>query len=78
MARWENGSFPIDDENCVLFMNQLQVYEAYRHVYSDQSDFAHATELLRRNPEIGEIDRPRSELASPRFDGPGSTDENDN
>lgn len=78
MARWENGAFPIGDENCVLFMNQLQVYEAYRHVYSDQADFAHATELLRRKPEIGEIDRPRSELASPRSDAPGSTDESDN
>jgi hypothetical protein len=68
MARWENGAFHVPDENCVLFLNQLQVHEAYRQVYSDQADFSHATDLLRRHPEIGEIDRPRSELASPRLD----------
>jgi hypothetical protein len=75
MARWENGVFPIADETCVLFMNQLQVYGAYRQVYSDQPDFSHATDLLKRHPEISEIDRPRSELVSPRFDAPDSTDE---
>ena len=78
MARWENGAFHVPDENCVLFMNQLLVHEAYRQVYSDQADFTHATDLLRRHPEIGEIDRPRSELASPRLDDSGRTDENHN
>ena len=75
MARWENGAFHVADENCVVFLNQLQVHEAYRQVYSDQADFSHATDLLRRHPEIGEIDRPRSELASPRLDDPARTEE---
>lgn len=74
MSRWENSAFPFADENCVLFMNQMQVHEAYRQVYSDQPDFTHATELLRRHPEVSKIDRPRSELASPRLDVGGSTD----
>ena len=68
MIRWENRAFPVADMNWILVLNQLQVNEAYRQVYSDQPDFSHAIELLQRFPQIGEIDHPRSELVSPRLD----------
>lgn len=73
MAVWENKAFPFEDANCVLFLNRLQTSEAYRQIYSDSPDFIQAIELLKQLPALGQLDRPRAELANPSIgeDRPG-------
>jgi len=56
---WDNRIMLIKDKDVVKHYNHLQIIQSTRQIYSIDSNFGFVEKILKDNPEVGEVNRPR-------------------
>lgn len=56
---FENKVFNLDSEDYIRFYNTLQVTQSTRQIFSIGNDLDYVKELIEKNPELSDINRPR-------------------